>query len=43
MNDHLLWLDPPTNKIKKSKNVKHLILINVQNNVFTHTYLLKEN
>ena len=24
------WLDPPMKNIKKSKNVKHLILMNVQ-------------
>ena len=35
MNDpNLSWLDPPYEKDEKLKNVKQLILMNVQNNFF---------
>ena len=35
INDQFVfWLDPLMKNTKNSKNVKHLILMNVQNNVF---------
>ena len=38
----LSWLDPPYEKDQKSKNVKHLILINAQNKFFDAPILLQE-
>ena len=35
-------LDPPMKKIKKSKHVKHVILMNFQNNSLMSPVLLKE-
>ena len=35
------WLTPPMKNIKKPKNVKHLILINVQNDLFDTPHFLR--
>ena len=40
INYRFFWLDPPMKNIEKSKNVKELILMNVQNNFSTTTCLL---
>ena len=37
----IFCLTPPTKKIKKSKNVKHLILMNVKNNVWYYLLYLR--
>ena len=44
MNDKMFMFGytPPMEKLEKSKNIKQLIVMNVQNNFLIYSFLLKE-